>query len=26
VLDRVLKETDADDWIGVTRWLNDWGD
>jgi len=23
-LDRVLKETDAGDWIGVTRWLNDW--
>jgi len=23
-LDRVLKETKADDWIGQTRWLNDW--
>ncbi|HSJ87702.1 MAG TPA: DUF5615 family PIN-like protein, partial [Anaerolineales bacterium] len=23
-LDRVLRETDADDWIGQTRWLNDW--
>ncbi|HEY5729405.1 MAG TPA: DUF5615 family PIN-like protein [Anaerolineales bacterium] len=23
-LDRVLKGTNAADWIGVTRWLNDW--
>jgi hypothetical protein len=23
-LDRVLSETDANDWIGQTRWLNDW--
>jgi hypothetical protein len=23
-LDRVLCETDADEWIGQTRWLNDW--
>lgn len=23
-LDRILRETDADDWIGQTRWLNDW--
>ncbi len=23
-LDRVLRETDADEWIGQTRWLNDW--
>jgi hypothetical protein len=23
-LDRVLQETDADEWIGQTRWLNDW--
>ena len=23
-LDRVLKETKAEDWIGITRWLNDW--
>ena len=23
-LDRVLQETDANDWIGQTRWLNDW--
>ena len=23
-LDRVLRETDADGWIGQTRWLNDW--
>ncbi len=23
-LDRVLCETDADEWFGQTRWLNDW--
>ena len=23
-LDYVLRETDADEWIGQTRWLNDW--
>lgn len=23
-LDRVLRETDSDEWIGQTRWLNDW--
>ena len=23
-LDRVLRETKANDWIGQTRWLNDW--
>src|SRR6266487_5001772 len=23
-LDRVLRETDANEWIGQTRWLNDW--
>jgi len=23
-LDRVLRETHADEWIGQTRWLNDW--
>jgi hypothetical protein len=23
-LNRVLRETDADDWIGQTRWLNVW--
>ena len=23
-LDRVLRETDADEWTGQTRWLNDW--
>ena len=23
-LDRVLRETSADEWIGQTRWLNDW--
>ena len=23
-LDFVLRETDADEWIGQTRWLNDW--
>ena len=23
-LDRVLSETDAGDWIGQVRWLNDW--
>lgn len=23
-LDRVLQETDTDDWIGQTRWLKDW--
>src|SRR5215207_2481083 len=23
-LDCVLKEADADEWIGQTRWLNDW--
>jgi len=23
-LDHVLQETDADEWIGKTRWLNDW--
>jgi hypothetical protein len=23
-LDRVLRETDADEWIGRTRWLSDW--
>ena len=23
-LDRVLRETEADEWIGLTRWLNDW--
>ena len=23
-LDRVLRETNADEWVGQTRWLNDW--
>ncbi|MBI5965583.1 MAG: DUF5615 family PIN-like protein [Chloroflexi bacterium] len=23
-LDRVLRDTKADEWIGQTRWLNDW--
>ena len=23
-LDRMLSETDTDDWIGQVRWLNDW--
>jgi hypothetical protein len=23
-LDRMLTETEADDWIGQTRWLNEW--
>jgi peptidoglycan/xylan/chitin deacetylase (PgdA/CDA1 family) len=23
-LDRLLTETEADEWIGQTRWLNDW--
>jgi hypothetical protein len=23
-LDFVVRETDADEWIGQTRWLNDW--
>lgn len=23
-LDRVLRETEAEDWLGITRWLNDW--
>ncbi len=23
-LDRLLTETDAEDWIGLVRWLNDW--
>ena len=23
-LDRVLRETDANEWIGQTRWLNNW--
>jgi hypothetical protein len=23
-LDRVLRESDAGDWVGLTRWLNDW--
>jgi len=23
-LDRALSETDAEDWIGQVRWLNDW--
>lgn len=23
-LDRLLRETDAGEWIGQTRWLNDW--
>jgi hypothetical protein len=23
-LDRVLRETSADEWVGQTRWLNDW--
>jgi hypothetical protein len=23
-LDRVLTETEAEAWIGQTRWLNDW--
>lgn len=23
-LDRVLTETEAEEWIGQTRWLNDW--
>jgi hypothetical protein len=23
-LDRVLRETSAGEWIGQTRWLNDW--
>lgn len=25
VLDRVLRETSEDEWIGQIRWLNDWG-
>ena len=23
-LDHVLRETDPDEWVGQTRWLNDW--
>ena len=23
-LDRILTETNAEDWVGQTRWLNDW--
>jgi Domain of unknown function (DUF5615) len=23
-LDYILRETDADEWVGQTRWLNDW--
>lgn len=23
-LDRLLRETDAEDWVGQVRWLNDW--
>lgn len=23
-LDRILRETGADEWVGRTRWLNDW--
>ena len=23
-LDRVLRETNGDEWVGQTRWLNDW--
>jgi len=23
-LDRVLRETEAEEWVGQTRWLNDW--
>ena len=23
-LDRVLRETNADEWVGQTRWVNDW--
>ena len=23
-LDRVLRETNADEWVGQTHWLNDW--
>lgn len=23
-LDHVLRETDAEEWVGQTRWLNDW--
>ena len=23
-LDRVLRETNANEWVGQTRWLNDW--
>jgi hypothetical protein len=23
-LDRVLRESNADEWVGQTRWLNDW--
>jgi hypothetical protein len=25
-LDRMLKETEAEEWIGQVRWLNDWRD
>ncbi len=24
LLDHVLKDTDADDWVGQVRWLSDW--
>jgi hypothetical protein len=24
LLDRVLKETEAEDWVGQVRWLSDW--
>lgn len=24
VLDRILTETEAEDWVGQVRWLNDW--
>ena len=23
-LDRILRETNADEWVGQTRWSNDW--
>ena len=23
-LDRLLSETEAEDWVGQVRWLNDW--
>jgi Tfp pilus assembly protein PilZ len=24
VLDRIMTETDAEDWVGQVRWLNNW--